>query len=512
MRKRIVTAILLLFLSASAYSQSGIRAVDYNTLSTGRGGTEIGFFDSPSLMITNPAGMSFIKKPVLNANTIFMVPIPHFKNYSKDATGKTTTNIYNDYEGEKVLYALPSLSYVHNFENSNLTLGAGVFTTGGMGTDYKLKHQLLSPTADNQKYRSRFAIVESAISAAYLITPKLSIGATGEFVYSTLEIVQPFSLPPSLLKGTLITTSGPTTFGNYFSAPRPAGLGYSEMTAAAEMTGLKSYTFGGKFGIAYKYSERFSIGANYCLSIPLNFKSGTASLDMSSQFSEASGIAAMNLVNIYHISIDSAAKLVSALFSANGIHPYEGFTATYDVENEFKTPQSAGFGLMYSPIPRLRFGFDFEWLNWSKAFENMKLTLKNGNNNNVNKMIGSGGINQGDLIVEFPLKWKDAVILKFGGEYDFSEVFTLRAGYAYTTNPIPPETIIPIMPAVLEHHVMAGFSYNLLAKLKLHMGLEYGFNNTVTGSSIHQVATEYNNSESSLKNLLGHISLTYNFK
>ncbi len=512
MRKSIFTAILLLFVSVSyLYSQNGVRAVDYNTLSIGRGGTEIGFFDSPSLMITNPAGMSFITKPVLNANSIFMMPIPHFKNYTKDANGNTTTTVYNDADGEKNLYALPSLSYVHNFKDSKLTLGAGVFTTGGMGTDYKLMHRLLSPTIANQNYRSRFAIIESAISGSYMITPNLSIGATGEFVYSTLEIAQPFSLPPSILKGTLITTSGPTTFGQYFSAPKPFGLGYSEMTAGAEMTGLKSYSFGGKFGVAYKYSDRFSMGVNYCLSIPLNFKNGTATMDMSAQFSEASGIAAMNLVNIYHISIDSAAKLVSALFSANGIHPYDGFTATYDVTNEFKTPQSAGFGLMYSPVTGLRFGFDFEWLNWSKAFENMKITLSNGGNANINKMIGNGGVNQSDLIVEFPMKWKDAVILKFGGEYDLSKVFTLRAGYSYTTNPIPPETIIPIMPAVLEHHVMAGCSYDLLTRLRMHLALEYGFNNTVTGSSTHLVATEYNNSESSLKNLLGHISLSYFF-
>ncbi|MCE1164643.1 MAG: outer membrane protein transport protein [Bacteroidetes bacterium] len=512
MRKSIFTAIFLLIVSVShVYSQNGIRAVDYNTRSVGRGGTEIGFFDSPSLMITNPAGMSFIQKPVLDANTIFMVPVPHFKNYTKDANGKTTTTVYNDAEGEKNLYALPSLSYVHNFPDSRLTLGAGVFTTGGMGTEYKLMHSLLSPSLANYKYRSRFAIVESAISGAYMITPNLSIGATGEFVYSTLEISQPFSLPPSILQGTLVTTQGPTTFGNYFSAPRPMGLGYSEMTAGAEMTGLKSYSFGGKFGIAYKYSERFSVGVNYCLSIPLNFKNGTATMDMSAQFSEASGIAAMNLVNVYHISIDSAARLVSALFAANGIHPYEGFTATYDVKNEFKTPQSAGFGIMYSPMPKLRFGFDFEWLNWSKAFDNMTITLSNSGNGNINKMIGSGGAGQNDLVITFPMKWKDAVILKFGGEVDLSKVFTLRAGYSYTTNPVPSETVIPIMPAVLEHHLMAGCSYDLLTKLKLHLALEYGFKNKVTGSDMHQVASEYNNSESSLQNFLGHISLTYNF-
>jgi long-chain fatty acid transport protein len=517
MMKRILTVYLLLVVSFSTvYSQNGTRAVDYNTRSIGRGGTEIGFFDSPSLMLTNPAGISFIKKPVLDANAIFMVPIPHFKNYYKDASGNTTGNILNDAEGDKTLYVMPSLAYVHNIKDSKLTLGAGVFTTGGMGIGFKLNHQLFAtpPGSTNfqqQSYSSKFAIVEATLSAAYLITPNFSVGATGEFVYSTLDLSQPFSLPPSVLQGRLITTQGVTTFGSYFSAAKPVGLGYKELTTAAQMSGLKSYTFGGKIGIAYKYSDRFSFGASYTASVPLRFKNGTADMDMSAQFNEASGVAAMNLVNIYHISVDSAAKLVAALFSANGISPYAGFIGKYTVANDFSTPQSAGFGLMYSPIEKLRFGFDFEWLNWSKAFNSMKLTLSAGDNSNINKMIGRGGTNQSDLVIEFPMKWKDAVILKFGGEYDISKVLTLRAGYAYSTNPIPPETIIPIMPAVLEHHLMAGCTYALLQKLDLNLAVEYGLNSKVTASSTHQAASEYNNSESSLKNLLGHISLSYHF-
>jgi long-subunit fatty acid transport protein len=253
------------------------------------------------------------------------------------------------------------------------------------------------------------------------------------------------------------------------------------------------------------------MGASYTLSVPLNFKDGNAKMDMSAQFSEASGVAAQNLVNVYHISLDSAAKLVSALFSANGIHPYEGFIADYTVSNEFKTPQSVGFGLMYSPMPKMRLGFDFEWLNWSKAFDYMKLTLTGGTNSNINKMLVNGAPGNEALYVEFPMNWKDAVILKFGGEYDLSKVLTVRAGYSYSSNPIPEETIIPIMDAILEHHIMAGCSYDLIQKLTMNIALEYGLKNTVTGSNPHMVATEYINSESSLQNLLAHISLAYHF-
>jgi long-chain fatty acid transport protein len=510
MKIKITMAVLFLVLTVSSlFPQSGTRSIDYSARSFGRGGTSIGFFDSPSLIMSNPAGLSFLKNTAVNGNAIFMFPGMHFRNYKKDAGGNVTTEVYNDKDGESNVFVLPSVSYVQKIKDSKFTFGAGVFTTGGMGADFTLNHQLFS---EPQTYHSRFATIESCISGSYLITPEFSVGITGEFLYSTLEITMPFSLPPSLLKGTLYTSQpSPTTYGKYFSDPRPYGLGYTELTAATEMSNLASYTFGGKIGLAYKFSDRFSLGASYTLSMPLDFKDGDAKMDMTAQFQQASGIAAQNLVQVYGISLDSAYKLVSALFAANGIVTSNGFVANYKVDNRFDNPQSAGFGLMYSPFSGVRFGFDFEWLNWSKAFDNMKLTLTEGSNSNINKMIASGESDANPMVVEFPLKWKDAVILKFGGEYDISSVLTLRAGYSYSTNPIPNTTIIPVIPAVLEHRFMAGCSYDILKQLTVNAAVEYGLKNSVTGSDPHLVATEYINSETSMYNILGHIALQYNF-
>jgi len=510
MRKKITLAVLFTaFAFSVAFPQSGTRSIDYSARSFGRGGTAIGFFDGPALIMSNPAGLSFLKNTAINGNAIVMLPGMHFKNYKKDEAGKVTNEVYNDKDGESNVFVLPSVSYVQKIKESKFTFGAGVFTTGGMGADYTLNHQLFS---EPQTYHSRFATIESCISGSYLITPEFSVGITGEFLYSTLEITMPFSLPPALLQGRINTpTFGNISYAEYFSRPRPYGLGYSELTAAAEMKNLSSYTFGGKIGLAYKFSDRFSIGASYTLSMPLDFKDGDAKMDMRTQFSQASGIAAQNLVQVYGISIDSAYKLVTALYEANGIVLSEDFVTNYKVDNRFDNPQSAGFGLMYSPVTGVRFGFDFEWLNWSKAFDNMKLTLTEGSNSNINKMIASGESDANPIVIEFPLNWKDAVILKFGGEYDLSSVFTLRGGYSYSTNPIPNTTIIPTIPAILEHRFMAGCSYDVVKQLTLNAAVEYGLENSVTGSNPHLVATEYINSETSMYNILGHISLQYNF-
>lgn len=516
MSKRLLLFVLgILSVCSIAYSQNGTRSIGYNARSNGRGGVDIGFFDNAGSMLTNPAGLSFIKKSQLMINGKFMLPTPHYKNFTKDASGNTTTNVLNDINGETNPYVLPSLAYVHNFKDSKLTLAAGVFTTGGMGADFSLKNQLFvnPPQSANyieQIYKSRFAVIESGISAAYLITKQLSVGVTGEFVYSTLEFINPFTLPPSVLQGTAMPGM---TFGQMFSAPRTmGGLGYSELTSAAEMSALSSYSFGGRIGLAYKFSDIFSLGLSYNLPVNLNYKDGNAKLDMSYQFADANLRAVQNVMMRYPgITQGQAQDTVTNMFTAMGINPLAGFTATYNVNNEFKMPQSVGFGFGYAPKPYLRFGFDFEWLNWSKAFDKMKMTLKNGNNSNINRMIGSGGTGQPELVVDFPLDWKDAIILKFGCEADISKVVTLRAGYAYGTNPIPKETIIPIIPAVLEHHISGGASFIITPQFNMSVAFEYGLPYTLTASTPHKLGSEYNNSESSLKNLIGHLGFVYLF-
>jgi len=165
---------------------------------------------------------------------------------------------------------------------------------------------------------------------------------------------------------------------------------------------------------------------------------------------------------------------------------------------------------MISPKDNFRLALDLEWINWTKSAKSMKLTLTNGQNTNINLLLGQGGAGQAPLVVDFPLEWTDAVLVKIGGEYDFSKTFTVRLGYAYGNNPIPATTINPIVPANLVHHFTAGTTFNISKRALLNLGLEYGLKNAQTAvNQYHLVAAEYNGSTTSLTNLLGHISVTY---
>jgi long-chain fatty acid transport protein len=515
-KKSIVLLCVFIFSFAIAYSQDGTRAIDYNTRSTGRGGVSIGFFDNPSVMITNPAGMSFLNNSIMDGNAIFMIPPPKFTNYKKDNTGATSTNLLNnEVDGEKTLYVLPSLSYVRKLGESGLHLGMGVFTTGGMGADFSLNHELYKDASGNyvpQTYHSRFSTVQGGLSLSYKFNNNFSVGITAQLLWASLEFKNPFNMSPSVMKGIANPLTG-MTFGQLFAAPRTSGgLGYSEVTSSADMKELNAYSFAGKIGLAYRFSDKFTLGASYSAPVPLKFKNGISNLDMSYQFKDGNTRTVQNYMARYPgITQQQAQDSAIHAFTAMGLDLAKGFSAQYDIENEFEIPQSFGFGINYNPNPKLRLGFDFEWINWKKSFDKMKLTLKNGTNDNINKMLGQGGPGQPDLVVDFLMNWKDAFIFKVGGEYDLSSKSTVRVGYAYGTNPVPQETAIPIIPAVLEHHIMCGFSYEILKNLRGNIALEYGLNNKVTNESTSLIGSEYNKSTVELRNLLGHASFTYIF-
>src|ERR1035437_6920261 len=105
----LVIIIMTTFISA----QTGTRLVGFNAKSLGRGGTSIGIFDSPELMMTNPAGISFLNGSILDADFSLMFPALHFKNNLNDAAGDNN------------LFSLPAFSFVKKYQERAGSWGAG---------------------------------------------------------------------------------------------------------------------------------------------------------------------------------------------------------------------------------------------------------------------------------------------------------------------------------------------------------------------------------------------------
>jgi long-chain fatty acid transport protein len=306
--------------------------------------------------------------------------------------------------------------------------------------------------------------MQGGFSLAYKIDPKWSVGITANLLYSMMEFEMPMSMPPSMLKGVIDPSTG-FTFGDMFSAPPSSGgLGYSEVVASANMKSLASYEFNGKIGIAFKPSEKFSAGINYTLPVNLNYKNGTAAMDMTAQMNDVFGkvVAGIMYQNPGYTEAQAQAAAM-AKFNALGIDLTKGATDQYQAQATLGLPQSLSVGFSVAASKKLRLSMD-------------------------------------------------AVLIKAGAEYAVNKKLTFRCGYAYGSNPVPAATVFPVFPAVVKHHLSLGGTVSLSSALKLNAAYEHAFRNDETASSESMVGAQFNNSTSGLANNIYHISISWFMK
>ncbi len=79
--------------------------------------------------------------------------------------------------------------------------------------------------------------------------------------------------------------------------------------------------------------------------------------------------------------------------------------------------------------------------------------------------------------------WNGVWLFAAGVQYRATEKLTLRAGYAYNTNPIPDElTFFNVhAPAIIQHHASVGLSYRFNDRLLLNFTFSHGFRNSIAG-------------------------------
>lgn len=496
MRKLLLVMILAYTSSSIAWCQNGTKLIGYDAVTSGRGGTATGIFDNPSLMMNNPAGLAFLPSSQGDLSISLMAPKVYFKNSLNDANG------------EDNYFPLGSISYAKRPEG-NWTYGFGVFTQGGMGADFTLNHELYRDEHGEmvpQPYHSKFAVMQGGGSVAYKIKDWLSAGITANIIYGQVEFGMPMAMPPSILKG-IIDPQTAMTFGDLFGSPSQyGGLGYSELVASANMESLEAFGLNGKIGLAFKPNEKVSLGINYTLPVDLKYKDGIASMDMTYQMNHAfQRVVNMILLQNPDTSPQDAQQMALGMFSQMGIDFSKGAVDQYDAKAKFGLPQSLSAGASLKASKKLIIALDAEWINWKKAFDQMDIDLSNGKNENINTMIGA----EGSLSMAFPMYWENSIVIRSGVEYNAGRKLTMRGGYAYGSNPVPAKTIFPVFPAIVEHHLTAGFTAKISKAFHLNGAYEYAFRNDKTASEQSLVANEYNNSSSGLENHIFHISLSW---
>jgi long-chain fatty acid transport protein len=183
---------------------------------------------------------------------------------------------------------------------------------------------------------------------------------------------------------------------------------------------------GAKIGILYRVSQRFAVGAAYTTRIRLPLENGEVTADM-----EAAGL---------------------------------GKVTYRDAEIEgLELPQELGIGIAVRPVDSLLLALDVSWLDWSDSIRTTTLRATDPDTPGAPPVLTSSS----------SLNWRDQYVIAFGLAYDATERTVLRAGYNYGRNPIPDETLSPILATFSERSITAGVGYQISREWRIDTAVEY---------------------------------------
>ncbi len=279
-----------------------------------------------------------------------------------------------------------------------------------------------------QRNRSTILGLRSAVGASWAVNRKLSLGATAGAIYNANSLQAPYI---------------------FQEQPQLAGL----------KTLLDLHTSGvgwnGTFGALFSPTNKVRVGTAYHMATNVRTH-GTAYGNAGAQF-QALGLA----------------------FQPD---------FRYDAEVDVKFPAFVSGGVSWKATRRARLNMQWQWVDWSSAFQQLPVRLSNGSNGDINGFLGSTSLN--DTI---PLRWRNQTVLGLGVEVPLGEAVQMRAGYSYATNPVPAATLTPMTAAILQNAVGTGVGYG---RGRVHYDLTYQVQlpaeQRVGESGV--LAGEYNNS------------------
>ena len=403
---------------------NGIDGNGAGARSMAMGGADVAWANDPlGAMASNPAGLSALDIAELNLGVNAAVLEGHF-NKPGVSSGELDSS----------LRAIPDGAIAYPLKDLPITLGLSVVPDSMLLGDW---HYLDPPgglggstTYGYQQDKSEIFVLRSAFGASWKINSQLSVGANIGLVYNENRLITPYIFQDLSPLGDA-KFDGAKTLLNLHTT----GLGWNVMA-----------------GLMYQPITNLQFGVSYKSACTID-TTGSATGDPYAQFGVPPGPLAFH----------------------------------YDAMVHNKFPQEASAGVSWKFYPKWRAAAQIDWINWSDSFDNLPVSLNNGNNKVVNTVLGS---NFSDRI---PLNWSDEFVYRVGLEYDLTDRLTLRAGYCYGQSPVPDSTLSPLTAAIMEHTFTAGIGYHWRW---LQVDLAYQYSLPVTqNAGVSQLRSgEYSNS------------------
>ena len=195
--------------SAQLLATNGMLMEGYGPISEGMGGTAMAFDNGAAAMANNPATLGLMADGNrLDVALGYLGPNVRWKMGNQETRSDAKS------------FFMPAIGYVR--KDGNLAYGIGIYSQGGMGTDFM----------DSMNMYSQVIIGKVILPVAYSVNEKLTLGATLEYLWAGMDLVM-----------------GPFYFKNG-----------SDFSGSATGWGIS-----GKVGVTYKVNNTITLGAAYQL-------------------------------------------------------------------------------------------------------------------------------------------------------------------------------------------------------------------------------------------------------
>lgn len=428
--------------SPLAHATNGMNMEGYGPVASAMGGASMAYDNGTAAVMNNPATLGLMSEGSrVDVALGVLAPSITASHAGMPSVDSSATS-----------FLMPALGYAQ--KSGKFTYGAGVFSQGGMGTEYAANSFMAAGT--NEKVRSEVGVGRFIVPLAYQVDDKLTLGGSLDFVWAGMDLKM--AMPGTGFMDLISTKTYGSASGSMISVMGGFGLaGGCTATVTANCLASTRVDFsdnsaftgqakgnGGAFklGGTYKVSSQLTLGATY--------HSKTALGDLTTNGASMS----MNVVS------------VTALGGASASIPVSG---SVSVRN-FQWPQTFGFGAAYQASNDLLLVADYKRIGWKSVMQGFNMTFTADATQASPFATSLAG-----KVVDMSLyqNWVDQNVIQLGGAYKTTDALTLRAGVNLANNPVPDKYMNPLFPAIAKNHLTLGGGYAVSKKSAVDFSYVY---------------------------------------
>lgn len=459
--KKIAVSLIAAGVMASpfAYATNGMNLEGYGPVAQGMGGASMAYDNGTAATMNNPATLGLMSD---GSRADFAVGV-----LAPSITAKYTGAPSAD--SSATAFYMPALGYAR--KSGQYTYGLGIFSQGGMGTEYGANSFLAA--GSGEKVRSEVGVGRFILPLAYQVDDKITVGGSLDFVWAGMDVKMALSgtqfgdmvagLGGSQTYGSASGSMVNTLVGAFTTPQVPCGgvpclssLNWARVDFSNDnaFTGQAKGNGGAfKLGGVYKVDGQLTLGAT--------FHSKTAISDL-----EAPG-ATMSM-NVTGPATGGVATTI----------PVTGKISVHD----FQWPQTIAVGAAYQYNDKLMLVADYKNIGWKDAMKSFRLTFTADATQTGAAGSGPGGFGLGGQVVDMALyqNWKDQNVFEIGAAYKQSEQLTLRGGLNMANDPVPNKYMNPLFPAIAQNHLTLGAGYEIDKASSVDFSYVYLFTKSAT--------------------------------